>query len=159
MRCDPRGKRMNGTRNWCTLVDVHPEGQTEVRMRPHSLPARDSRFPIPPLARPAAAGRLTSPGAALRAVGPSRRGSCFSRPAAGSGTLAKWRVESLLRLEDSGRRCPSGGGHCGRWPGLGAGPRCALLGRPVARRAGRRRLSSRGGISALFWTLGPDEED
>lgn len=25
--CDLRGK-MNGTRNWCTLVDVHPEGQT-----------------------------------------------------------------------------------------------------------------------------------
>lgn len=37
-RCDPRGKRMNGTRNWCTLVDVHPEGQTEVQTRPRRLP-------------------------------------------------------------------------------------------------------------------------
>lgn len=40
-RCDPRGKRMNGTRNWCTLVDVHPEGQTEVQTRPRRLPGSE----------------------------------------------------------------------------------------------------------------------
>lgn len=60
---DPLGKMMNGTRSWCTLVDVHPEAQTSVRKsdRVTSL-ARYSWFLIPPQPCPARSS-LTSPGA------------------------------------------------------------------------------------------------
>lgn len=34
-----RRRRMNGTRNWCTLVDLQPEGQPTVRRR-SPAPAR-----------------------------------------------------------------------------------------------------------------------
>lgn len=36
LRAATAGNKMNGTRNWCTLVDVHPEGQTAVRERGHA---------------------------------------------------------------------------------------------------------------------------
>lgn len=35
---------MNGTRNWCTLVDVHPESQTTVGRRAHPRLPTSSRW-------------------------------------------------------------------------------------------------------------------
>ena len=72
---------MNGTSNWCTLVDVHPEGQNAVRksVRTASL-AWYSRFRILPLQCPAR-GSLTSPGVALGVVAP--RGASLFLPLRG----------------------------------------------------------------------------
>ena len=68
---------MNGTRNWCTLVDVHPEGQTAVRRSGYAAsPARYPRFPVPPLPCPAPSS-LTSPGAGWGPSAPRRAPSLF----------------------------------------------------------------------------------
>ena len=117
---------MNGTSNWCTLVDVHPEGQNAVRksVRTASL-AWYSRFRILPLQCPAR-GSLTSPGVALGVVAP--RGASLFLPLRGG----QWGQQDKdpLRLEDTGLPCPLGG-HCGSCPELGAGRRCALLRHPM----------------------------
>ena len=151
----PPQEKMNGTRNWCTLVDVHPEGQAAVSksVRAAYL-AWYSRFRILHFQCPARS-LLTSPDAALGVVSSSRRFSFFYHFAAGSGVS---RIKTLLRLQDTGLPCPLGG-HCGSCPGLGAGRRCALLRVLWAVRLCRRRMSSRDGIPVLFWTLVPIEGD
>lgn len=61
---------MNGTPNWCTLVDVHPEGQTAVGRRAHpAFPPRPRGFPVRPLPC-LTLSQPTSPDARLGAVSP-----------------------------------------------------------------------------------------